>query len=561
MHILYIRQVQQPSLVLYEENCGKRLLICRATEAWQQRTQPVISQFFPWKVLVQLYIGSECTKEGYFSCCGLRYVSLYHLKIRGPIGLCKTVTLVRIDRHQLGWKLHRSLLNAAVSARGLSDVVAAAVQQELRLSETELSQSTHIYRFFFALGEACGLLYHRLVNLKQQIFDCRTGFPRPKPIEAMGLFGIIFNFLRMIHAAIMVSDAAPNVAFRSFIFEFPWQFGIAALACYMFGVAHTLSDSSKVIYEAWIRIPKLVDGICVLVITTPFISNNICSIAAGVFALRGNNELAAKFTSALYYLWTFYTGFLALLILYAGIRLLRLLSHHLLQRKDDRVDIAKIKLGALKVKIIILTGFGCLALFAVVLGLYGALRDPIQENTAYNLTIAMLWTYDGVIATAFIEFSVILNPRIASLGGSGFGSVAGSSNRSATAFTNSAVASRGFTGSKNDRVTSGMSLTKWDDTLRSSYKKSFDIENLKNGSRTSHPRLDFTGLSTEVEQEQLRYNTMTNQVRAPPRHGSPTSLDEQRRHFAEALKRTDPDPSEISTTSSASNLVLHPQMP
>lgn len=106
----------------------------------------------------------------------------------------------------------------------------------------------------------------------------------------MGLFGIIFNFctdylegktakngqiqlilflllcvVRMIHAAIMVSDAAPNVAFRSckslllldthtythagtdmhsVIFEFPWQFGIAALACYMFGVAHTLSDVS-----------------------------------------------------------------------------------------------------------------------------------------------------------------------------------------------------------------------------------------------------------------------------------------------------------------------------
>lgn len=156
--------------------------------------------------------------------------------------------------------------------------------------DQRLSQSTHIYRFFFALGEACGLLYHRLVNLKQQIFDCRTGFPRPKPIEAMGLFGIIFNFctdylegktakngqiqlilflflcvVRMIHAAIMVSDAAPNVAFRSckslllldthtythagtdmhsVIFEFPWQFGIAALACYMFGVAHTLSDVS-----------------------------------------------------------------------------------------------------------------------------------------------------------------------------------------------------------------------------------------------------------------------------------------------------------------------------
>lgn len=167
-------------------------------------------------------------------------------------------------------------------------------------------------------------------------------------------------------------------------------------------------QSSKVIYEAWIKIPKLVDSICVLIITLPFISNNICSIAAGIFAYRGNDDLAASFTSALYYLWTFYTGFLGLLILYAGIRLLRLLNHHLLQRNDGRVDTAKIKLGALKVKIIILTGFVCLALFAVILGLYGALRPQIQEDTTYNLAIAILWTYDGVLATALIEFSVIL---------------------------------------------------------------------------------------------------------------------------------------------------------
>lgn len=88
---------------------------------------------------------------------------------------------------------------------------------------------------------------------------------------------------------------------------------------------------------------------CVLVITLPFISNNIVSIAGGVSALHGNNYLAEQYTSALYYLWTFYTGFLAVLIVYGGLRLLRLLNHHLLQKNDGRVDIRKIKLGALKV--------------------------------------------------------------------------------------------------------------------------------------------------------------------------------------------------------------------
>lgn len=73
----------------------------------------------------------------------------------------------------------------------------------------------------------------------------------------------------MAHAIILVTDAAPNVAFRSckvlcycvcknyhpilhtytyivsiVIFEFPWQFGIGALSCYLFGIAHTLADVS-----------------------------------------------------------------------------------------------------------------------------------------------------------------------------------------------------------------------------------------------------------------------------------------------------------------------------
>lgn len=40
------------------------------------------------------------------------------------------------------------------------------------------------------------VLYHRVVYLKQQIFDMRTGYPRPKPIESMAVFGTIFNLRR-----------------------------------------------------------------------------------------------------------------------------------------------------------------------------------------------------------------------------------------------------------------------------------------------------------------------------------------------------------------------------
>lgn len=183
------------------------------------------------------------------------------------------------------------------------------------------------------------------------------------------------------------------------------------------------------IYDVWIRAPIVVDTMCTVIITMPFISNNICAIAAGVYALRGDNYMASQFTDALYYLWTFYTGFQAILILYAGLRLLRLLKRHLLQRTDSRVDLGRVRLGALKVmwglttcfhnltqkwlitiqvRIIVMTGFICLTVFAVMMVLYARLRGPITENAAYNVAIAVIWMFDGAITTGVIEFGVVL---------------------------------------------------------------------------------------------------------------------------------------------------------
>lgn len=162
------------------------------------------------------------------------------------------------------------------------------------------------------------------------------------------------------------------------------------------------------IYDAWIRTPILIDACCVMVLFLPVVSNNICSVAAGFFAAQGNDYLAGAFTNALYYLWAVYTGFLGCLVLYAGIRLLRLLQRHLIQKSDSHVDVGKVLLGALKVKIIIGTACACLFFFALILLLYAILRVPITHSTGYNLAICLCWTFNGVAATGLIEVAVLL---------------------------------------------------------------------------------------------------------------------------------------------------------
>ncbi|KAI8141442.1 hypothetical protein BJV82DRAFT_176264 [Fennellomyces sp. T-0311] len=442
--------------------------------------------------------------------------------------------------------------------------------------DDEESTFINIYIVNAAVSGIVGLIaswltYHRVYHLKQDLFDFRTGFPRPKPIESMALMGAIFNFLRLAHAVILTVDGVPNIVFRSFFFEFPWQFGFGALACYLFGIAHTLSDSSKVIYDNWVRSPIIVDSICSAIITMPFITNNICAIAAGVYAQSGDMAKAMAFTDALYGFWTFYTGSLGLIILYAGVRLLKLLKRHLMDRTDGRVNIEKVKLGALKVKIIVLTAFFCLAVFAIVVGLYAAKRVPITLNKAYNTAIAAVWTYDGVIATALIEFSIILNPRLASLA-SAFGTSSGSGG-AVNVSSNRYLSNNGGTSNfdttlattvdqKDSKwggrasITSGWTLTS--DVTRSkiqSIDKSSDISSPK--AESFYYKYDFASdqIRTRIEEEQMYYNAMTSQVRAPPRTTSPTTIDDHRHRL--------PDPSfnDGSTTSSATYLTHQPGPP
>jgi hypothetical protein len=50
--------------------------------------------------------------------------------------------------------------------------------------------------------KAVGLLWHRVINKRLPIFDFGSPFGyfiRPKPIEAMLLFGIIFNMRKYVY--------------------------------------------------------------------------------------------------------------------------------------------------------------------------------------------------------------------------------------------------------------------------------------------------------------------------------------------------------------------------
>ncbi|KAI8077788.1 uncharacterized protein BX664DRAFT_270448, partial [Halteromyces radiatus] len=214
--------------------------------------------------------------------------------------------------------------------------------------------------------------------------------------------------VRLVHSIILVTDIFSNVAFRSFAFEFPWAFGYAALSSYVFGISHTMSDSSHVIYNSWFHNPLKVDILCSTLIIMPFVSNNICSISAGIYAQNGDIEKAILFTRALYYFWTIYCGTLGLVLLYSGVYLVRLLNHHLRSQRGVQCNVAKVKTGILKVKLVIFIGCSCLNIFAIIVCLYGIFRERMSNSTLCSLVIAAIWTFDGPMATVLVELALIL---------------------------------------------------------------------------------------------------------------------------------------------------------
>ncbi|CAO3648364.1 unnamed protein product [Cunninghamella blakesleeana] len=261
------------------------------------------------------------------------------------------------------------------------------------------------------------IMYDRVYKKKLSMFDHSSRIPRPKPIESMVFFGLFFNFFRVLNASILISDIGRNAILRAILFEIPWQCGMTALSCYFFGVCHTLANSSKHLYSSWVGSQRNIDIICFIVIALPILTINVklchpVSIVAGYYAQIGDIDNATTWTEAIYYLWGGYDFLVGSLILGSGLRLLRLLKGHLKTQGNSRENIAKIKLGATKVKIIIVIGCVCLWGYCVIILLYASSRHTIMLDSAYSITITSIALFNGPLATSIIEFAILLNIRI-----------------------------------------------------------------------------------------------------------------------------------------------------
>ncbi|CEG65182.1 hypothetical protein RMATCC62417_02015 [Rhizopus microsporus] len=262
------------------------------------------------------------------------------------------------------------------------------------------------------LGTA--LLCHRLFIKGHQLVDINLskGCFRPKPIDCMLLFIIFYNLLRLISSIILITDIAKDLISRSFMFEFPWQFGYGAFALYLVGIAQTLADSHKVIANSWLPSPRLVDLFGGTLFLAPFILNNSMSLAAGIMAER-DLRLAVIFTRLLYVFWFIHCTSLGIAVLISGLRLIHILEEHLKKiRSTGGPRYTSIKTGIFKIRVVMGIIVVCVLMFATFLLLYGILRDLIIVNKAGSIVLGAIWNFLGAVSTLGVVIAILINPKI-----------------------------------------------------------------------------------------------------------------------------------------------------
>lgn len=161
-------------------------------------------------------------------------------------------------------------------------------------------------------------------------------------------------------------------------------------------------------YNTWSKYQTWIDILCSGAIVLPIFTATPWGVAAGVYASRGDNELAARYTMIQHYVWTFYTVFIGALLLFAGVRLVCLFdkyiaSHNRLSSGDNKYQV-----GILKVKTIVVVGTSCMWIFALLLCLYASFREAIMSTMISNMVIAAVWSFAGPITCFFIAISLII---------------------------------------------------------------------------------------------------------------------------------------------------------
>ncbi|KAI8062147.1 hypothetical protein BC940DRAFT_322326 [Gongronella butleri] len=228
----------------------------------------------------------------------------------------------------------------------------------------------------------------------------------------MCVCGILFNIIRIIHAAIVISDAGQSPVLRLFIFDLCWVFAFSAFTCYVFGVSQTLLTSNRILYEAWVTSPRFVDAVSLGANIAPVIFMNLGSIGSGVFAAQSNIDMAYTFLRVGYYTATVYTVVLGSLTIIFGRRLLTLMSDPILVHSNVRVTATKLHTSAIKVKITVVTGAFALWGMGVIASVYASVRVTITTNYILAMLFSGFINFVGPAVSTIILGGVFVYPKL-----------------------------------------------------------------------------------------------------------------------------------------------------
>ncbi|KAI9023841.1 hypothetical protein CLU79DRAFT_748456 [Phycomyces nitens] len=263
------------------------------------------------------------------------------------------------------------------------------------------------------------LILHRTLVRGHRIFDIdiRKGCFRPKPIDSMLVMLFVLNLLRMVYCIILATDVSKSLIFRSFMFDFPLQWGYAGAALYLTGILQTLADSHKTISSGWLPSPRMADIVSAILLFLPFTLNNIFSITSG--ALAYNNPRGSEImTRLLYSVWFFHCIFLCAAVTFAGTRLTRILTEHLENFSSYGERYNAVRTGILKIHSVMVLLALYMLFLAVAVVVYGFFRNTVLLSLPATLIMASAWNLVSPLATFFIEVSMVIKPSMIEKGSS-----------------------------------------------------------------------------------------------------------------------------------------------
>ncbi|CEP07242.1 hypothetical protein [Parasitella parasitica] len=155
-----------------------------------------------------------------------------------------------------------------------------------------------------------------------------------------------------------------------------------------------------------------IDFVCITFIILPFISTNVTVIGLSVALYLKNMELAWKFYEILYMQWLFYWPALLLMVLAAGLRLIKILKQHLHNqiKTGNKTSAQNIKNGLFKIRMIMSITITAASIFTIIRYTHTFLGDISYKDYSATLLVIIVSEYHISLATSLIFIFVSLNP-------------------------------------------------------------------------------------------------------------------------------------------------------